>query len=95
MLLPINDRLGVSAVLSIVNKRNSDGSLEPFTDHDLQIANLACTIVNEYIDVWTVDQDLSDLFVVKFGEDSTQLTSLIVHEGMVDAWSIADDEGSC
>ena len=96
MLLPINDRLGVSALVSIVNKRNIDGSLEPFTDHDLQIANLTCTIVNEYIDVWTVDQDLNDLFVVKFGEDSSQLTSsLVVHEGMDDAWSFTDEEGSC
>lgn len=96
MLLPINDRLGVSAVLSLVNKRNSAGSLESFTEHDLQIANLACTILNEYIDVWTFDQDLNELFMVKFGEHSRQLTSsLVVHQGLDDALSLSDDEGSC
>ncbi|GFH47426.1 hypothetical protein CTEN210_03901 [Chaetoceros tenuissimus] len=86
MLLPINNRLGVSAVLSLVDKRSGDGKLQPFTDHDLQIANLACTIVNEYIDVWTVDQDLNDLFVVKFGEDASELTSsLAAHQEKKDA----------
>jgi len=78
MLLPINDRLGVAAVLSIVNKRNSDGSLQPFDGNDIQIANLACTLVKEDIDVWNVKQCLDDLCVVTFGEDSSQLISSLL-----------------
>ena len=39
---------------------------------------------------------LNELFMVKFGEDSSQLTSsLVVHQGTDGALSLTDEEGSC
>lgn len=51
MLIPVNHVLGVCAVLILSNKRDTDGLLQPFIEHDLAIANLTSTILLNHFQI--------------------------------------------
>lgn len=88
MLIPINHILGVCAVLRLSNRRDTtDGSLRPFNEHDLTVANLTCTILLNHIQVNKARHDESNglepppytlMTVRKFDESSHYLVEELV-----------------
>mmetsp|Transcript_19468 Transcript_19468/g.29612 ORF Transcript_19468/g.29612 Transcript_19468/m.29612 type:complete len:1139 (+) Transcript_19468:99-3515(+) len=77
LFVPIRHKWGVCAVLHLANKRSHSGAIQPFIKADLNIAKLACTSLEDYIETIDItgNSDFDsitcrdEMEIVKFGKD--------------------------